>query len=149
MGAGGWEGCWPHTPCFDFQVDKRRFVQRAGAQLVLEGKRFEFAGASNYYMMTRAIDSATRPQVCFVQISDTSPPPFSLSLNPVHPHVRGLGILPERSSLAPHLEAVGSPPLACCQLSLCSPLNQALAGHRSDAASTAAGADRAARVGLQ
>ncbi len=45
------------------QVDKSKFVQRRGARLLLGGKPFEFAGASNYYMLTRSVEKATRPQV--------------------------------------------------------------------------------------
>lgn len=44
-------------------MDWTQFVRRDGARLMLGGKRYEFVGAGNYYMMTRAIEPATRPQV--------------------------------------------------------------------------------------
>lgn len=45
------------------QVDSSKFVQRKGVHLVLNGQTFKFAGASNYYMLTRSVEKATRPQV--------------------------------------------------------------------------------------
>jgi len=48
------------------QVDRTQFVQRQGAELVLGGRPFRFTGASNYYVLTRAVDPATRAQVAEV-----------------------------------------------------------------------------------
>ena len=45
------------------QVDSSKFVQRKGMRLVLNGQTYRFAGASNYYMLTRAVEKVTRPQV--------------------------------------------------------------------------------------
>ena len=45
------------------QVDSSKFVQRKGMRLVLNGQTYKFAGASNYYMLTRAVEKVTRPQV--------------------------------------------------------------------------------------
>lgn len=59
------------------QVDRSQFVQRRGAELVLGGRPFRFTGASNYYVLTRAVDPATRAQV--------PPPPTPL---PPRPHLR-------------------------------------------------------------
>ena len=48
------------------QVDSSKFVQRKGLRLVLNGQTYKFAGASNYYMLTRAVEKVTRPQVLLV-----------------------------------------------------------------------------------
>jgi hypothetical protein len=48
------------------QVDSSKFVQRKGMRLVLNGQTYKFAGASNYYMLTRAVEKVTRPQVLLV-----------------------------------------------------------------------------------
>ena len=47
--------CW--------QLDPATFVRREGSQLTLGGRPFRFAGATNYYMLSRAVDKTTRPQV--------------------------------------------------------------------------------------
>ena len=44
-------------------MDSSKFVQRKGLRLVLNGQTFKFAGASNYYMLTRAVEKVTKPQV--------------------------------------------------------------------------------------
>ena len=38
-------------------------MRRKGGQLTLGGRPFRFAGATNYYMLSRAVDRTTRPQV--------------------------------------------------------------------------------------
>ena len=38
-------------------------MRREGSQLTLGGRPFRFAGATNYYMLSRAVDKTTRPQV--------------------------------------------------------------------------------------
>ena len=38
-------------------------MRRKGSQLTLGGRPFRFAGATNYYMLSRAVDKTTRPQV--------------------------------------------------------------------------------------
>ena len=45
------------------QLDLATFVQRSGSGLTLGGAPFKFAGATNYYMLTRAADRETRHQV--------------------------------------------------------------------------------------
>jgi len=45
------------------QSDPTTFVRRKGSQLTLGGRPFRFAGATNYYMLSRAVDRTTRPQV--------------------------------------------------------------------------------------
>jgi hypothetical protein len=54
--------CKPQTDRH-VQVDSSKFVQRKGLRLVLNGQTYKFAGASNYYMLTRAVEKVTRPQV--------------------------------------------------------------------------------------
>ena len=49
--------------CLVIQLDPATFVRREGSQLMLGGHQFQFAGATNYYMLSRAVDKATRPQV--------------------------------------------------------------------------------------
>lgn len=41
-------------------------------RLVLNGQTFKFAGASNYYMLTRAVEKATQAQVLLVHLQGAS-----------------------------------------------------------------------------
>lgn len=61
--AAAWRNRCPHPSQLSLQVDSSKFVQRQGTRLVLNGQTFKFAGASNYYMLTRAVEKVTRPQV--------------------------------------------------------------------------------------
>lgn len=54
---------FPSRLCVVLQLDLSTFVQRSGSTLTLGGAPFKFAGATNYYMLTRAADPATRHQV--------------------------------------------------------------------------------------
>ena len=53
----------PHWIVRTRQLDPATFVRREGSQLTLGGRPFRFAGATNYYMLSRAAEKTTRPQV--------------------------------------------------------------------------------------